>query len=488
MTPRLTRAERRSQAAAARQSGRTVMDGYQNVAAGLGIGTDNLSTAAAYAVPSLTNNRQQLENMYGGSWIVGQAVDAPAEDMTRAGIEIRSEDGPEVLDLVYREMSRLQIAQRLCDAIKWSRLYGGAVAVHLVDGQKTETPLRPETVGKGQYRGVLDLDRWSLQPSAEKVRDLGPDLGEPEFYTVLPDAPALGGMKIHHTRVIRLDGETIPHRQRLRFSGWGLSVIERLYDRLASFDSTTLGAAQLVFKAHLRVVKIKNLRDILAAGGPVEAALIKQLQMIRQMQTTEGLTVLDGEDDFDTRSYTFSGLSDALMQFAQQISGALQIPLVRLFGQSPAGLNSTGESDIRAYYDRIEKDREDRLRPGYGAIVDLVYRSALGKEPPAGLNFDFRSLWQMSDREKAEIAVGITGAVTQAVDSGLVSAPVGLRELRQSSDVTGIWSNITKDDIDEAEDAPPEPEAGGDDGTPDPLALLSGVIPDQGSGGAEDEA
>lgn len=319
MTSRLTKAARRAQAATARQSGRPLMDGYQNVAAGLGIGTDNISASAAYSQPSLTNNRQQLENMYGGSWIVGQAVDAPAEDMTRAGIEIKSEDGPETLDRVYQELANLQVAQRICDAVKWSRLYGGAVAVHLIEGQRTETPLRPQTVGKGQYCGLLDLDRWSLQPSNEKVREFGPDLGMPEFYTVLPDAPALGGMKIHHSRVIRLDGETIPHRQRLRFNGWGLSVIERLYDRLASFDSTTLGAAQLVFKAHLRVVKIKNLRDILAAGGDVEAALIKQLMMIRQMQTTEGLTVLDGEDDFDTRSYTFSGLSDALMQFAQQI-------------------------------------------------------------------------------------------------------------------------------------------------------------------------
>lgn len=487
MTSRLTKAQRRAHAASARQAS-PVMDGYQNIAAGLGIGADNLSTASTYSVPNLTNNRQQLENMYGGSWIVGQAVDAPAEDMTRAGVEIRSDDGPEIIAQIDAEMARLQVAQRLCDAIKWSRLYGGAVAVHLVEGQRFDTPLRAETVGKGQYHGVLDLDRWSLQVSNEKVREFGPDLGMPEFYSVLPDAPALGGEKIHHSRLIRLEGETIPHRQRLRFNGWGLSVIERLYDRLASFDSTTVGAAQLVYKAHLRVVKIKNLRDILAAGGAVEAALIKQLQMIRQMQTTEGLTVLDGEDDFDTRSYTFAGLSDALMQFAQQISGALQIPLVRLFGQSPAGLNSTGESDIRAYYDRIEKDREDRLRGGYGTIVDLTYRSALGREPPQGMSFDFRSLWQMSDREKAEIAVGVTGAVTQAVDSGLVPPHVGLRELRQSADVTGVWSNITKEEIAEAENNPPMPEGQEVDGSSDPLAVLSGLFPGRRQESAEDEA
>ena len=478
MTKRLTRAERRVQAAATRTS---VFDGYQNINAGLGIGADNLLSSTTYAVATQTNNRQQLENMYAGSWIVGQAVDAPAEDMTRAGIEIKSGDGPEVLDEVHAALSRSQVAQRLCSVIKWSRLYGGAIAVHLVEGQDLSTPLRPETVGRGQYHGVIDLDRWSVDVSSGGiVEEFGPDLGKPKFYTVMSDAPALRGQRIHYSRVIRLDGEAIPYRQRLRFNGWGMSVVERLYDRLAAFDSTTIGAAQLVFKAHLRTISVEGLRDILQAGGAPEQALTKMFQWVRTMQSSEGLTVLDAADKFETHSYTFAGLSDVLMQFAQQIAGALQIPLVRLFGQSPAGLNSTGESDIRAYYDRIEKDREDKLRGGYAAIVDLMYRSVTGHEPPKGFGFDFRSLWQMSDREKAEIAVGVTGAVAQAVGGGLVSPAVGLRELRRSSDVTGVWSNITDEDIEEAEMNPPSGETDGGDASPDPLGVLAGLVPGDG--------
>jgi hypothetical protein len=38
-------------------------------------------------------------------------------------------------------------------------------------------------------------------------------------------------------------------------------------------------------------------------------------------QTNEGITVLDAEDDFDTHQYSFSGLSDVLIQFAQQLVG-----------------------------------------------------------------------------------------------------------------------------------------------------------------------
>ena len=189
--------------------------------------------------------------------------------------------------------------------------------------------------------------------------------------------------------------------------------------------------------------------------------MIKTFALIRNMPSSEGMSLVDAKDGFEPHSHTFSGLSDVLLQFAQQISGALQIPLVRLFGQSPAGLNATGDSDVRFYYDLIKQQQESRLRWAFEMILGLVYRSKFGKEPPDDLNFEFNSLWQTSDVEKAQIAVGVTNAVTQAYDAGLVSKPTAMKELRQSADVTSIWSNITDDDIAEAEAEPPPPE--GDD-------------------------
>ncbi|OYW34846.1 MAG: hypothetical protein B7Z41_00755 [Rhizobiales bacterium 12-66-7] len=435
---------------------RQTSDSFQNVAARLGIGTDNVSSASAYGFNPISRNRIQLEFAYRGSWIVGQAVDCVAEDMTRAGIDLTSDIPPDELDAVRGGMARLEIWQHLNETIKWSRLYGGALAVLLVDGQDVSTPLRINTVAKGQFKGVLVLDRWMVQPSFERlVTDYGPDLGKPESYYVTANAPALQGSKVHYSRVIRVDGITLPYWQRITENGWGLSVIERLYDRLVAFDSTTQGAAQLVYKAHLRTVSVEGLRDILAAGGKLEEALTKMFDMIRVMQTNEGLTLIDAKDKFETHSYSFSGLSDVLLQFAQQLSGALQIPLVRLFGQSPAGLNATGDADIRNYYDMIAQQQEAKLSSGMRKVVDLTYRSEVGKDAPADLNFKFNPLWQMSDTEKATIAVGVTNAVVQASDAGLVDKATALKELRQSADVTGIWSNVTDEDIAAAEAEPP---------------------------------
>ncbi|PPE78293.1 hypothetical protein C3941_19725 [Kaistia algarum] len=461
-------------------------DSFQNISARLGIGADNLSSGSSYSLNPITRQRAQLEWMYRGSWLIGNAVDCVAEDMTRAGIDISSAIEPDQISLILKRFERRGIWQALNDTIKWARLYGGAIAVILVEGQDLATPLRMETVARGAFKGLLCLDRWVVVPAIEEVvEEFGPDLGRPAWYDVMISAPALRGQRIHHSRVIRIDGHDLPYWQRVAEYGWGLSIVERIYDRLVAFDSTTQGAAQLVYKAHLRTVSVEGLRDILAAGGPAEAALIKMFEMIRLMQSSEGLTLLDAKDTFEAHSYTFAGLSDLLLQFAQQLSGALQIPLVRLFGQSPAGLNATGDADIRNYYDQISAQQESRMRFGVEKVLELTYRSDIGGEPPEELDFSFNSLWQMSETEKSTIAVGTTAATTQAFEAGIVDRPTAMRELKQSSDVTGIWTNLTDDLITEAENEPPEPGEGVDVAE---LPALAAALPDDGSVGVEEAA
>lgn len=451
---------RRQQGKAAGANSAQTGDSFQNLAARTGLGAGSQNDASRYGFSPVSRDRVQLEWCYRSSWIAGQAVDAYAEDMTREGIELKGDLKPDQIEAVMRDMARLEIMDALCDTIKWARLYGGAIAVMMIDGQKTETPLRLDTISKGQFKGLLVLDRWTIQPSlTELITEFGPEIGRPMYYEVIADAKALVNMKIHHSRVIRIDGVDLPYWQRIAENGWGQSVLERLWDRLIPFDSVTQGAAQLAYKAHLRTYKIKGLRELIVVGGKAFEGLVKQIELVRQFQSNEGLTLMDAEDEFDAHSYTFSGLSDLLLQFGQQISGAVGIPLVRLFGQSPAGLSSTGESDIRNYYDSIKKDQEKRLRSGFAKLIQVMHRSTLGIEPSEGFDFDFAPLWQMSDDQKADIAVKVTTAVTGASDAGLIDRATALKELRQSSRVTGVFSNVTDEDIKEAEEEPP-PELG----------------------------
>lgn len=431
-------------------------DSFQNFLTRTGVGTGNAQDGSTYGFNPVSRNRIVLENAYRGSWICGIAVDAVAEDMTRAGCEVQSDDDPDTLKQLEKEISRLQVWPVLCQTSKWSRLYGGAIAFMMIDGQKPETPLRLDTVGKDQFKGLISFDRWMVQPSLnDLVDEQGPDFAMPKYYDTVTQGTGLPRMRMHYSRVIRLDGVELPFWQRIAENGWGQSVLERLWDRVIAFDSGTAGASQLLYKAHLRTYKVEGLRDIIAVGGPAQEALIKQINMIRQYQSNEGLTLMDSKDEFETHQYAFSGVNDVIMALAQQLSGALQIPLVRLFGQSPSGLNSSEEADLRTYYDGINAQQEARLRSGVEKIYGLTYRSKFGKAPKDNMEIGFKPLWQMTDEQKADITTKRTSAVTDAYDSQIIDRGTALKELKAISRITGQFSNITDEQIREAEAEPP---------------------------------
>lgn len=435
------------------------VDGFSNVLARLGLSTDNLSASSMYGLSNfISRDRAQLDAAYRSSWLVGRVVDAVAEDMTKDGVTFFSEMDPDSIEKMQASLTRLGVWQSLADTIKWARLYGGAIAVILTDGADYSKPLRYTQVGRNTFRGLLVLDRWMIEPSVgELITEISKDMGMPKFYHVIPGISSLPDVKIHYTRVLRFDGIKLPYYQRLFENLWGLSVVERMLDRLLAFDSATQGAAQLLYKTHLRVVKIKGFREALALGGKTEDAVVKQFEYIRRLQANEGLTVLDADDEFDYKQNSFSGIAELIDQFATQISGATNIPIVRLFGQSPSGF-STGETDLRNYYDDINKNQESTMRAPLTRLFEVICKSETGEELPEDFNFDFNPLWTLSDSEKATISATDVNSVSSVFSQGILKKSTALKELRQQSRVTGRFTNILEEEIEEAEAEPPEPD------------------------------
>lgn len=437
-------------------------DGFANIVqrAGTGLGQNSISAGTYTLTELLTRNRAKLEAMYRQNWIVGSMVDSVAEDMTRAGMDLSGDVDPGRIEEIQVAFNNLQIWDSLLDTIKWARLYGGAVAILQIKGQDLTSPLRLETIGVGQFEGLAVFDRWMVQPDLSRTIQSGPNIGLPEYYRVISGYDVTNntyayGQAIHYTRLIRQIGIKLPAYQAMTEEYWGESVLERLLDRLLSFDTATMGAANLIDKAHLRMIGIDGLRDILAAGGPAEENLVKMFTYVRQMQTNEGITLLDKNDVWQTGTYTFAGLSDMLLQFGQQLSGATGIPLVRLFGMSPAGLNSTGESDLRTYYDNVGTKQESNLRTGIETLLAVVYRSLYGEALPPSMKMKFAPLWQTSDTENANNAKTVTETIVTAYEADLIDKPTAMKELRQASDDTGIFGNISDEAISEAELEPP---------------------------------
>jgi phage-related protein (TIGR01555 family) len=203
------------------------------------------------------------------------------------------------------------------------------------------------------------------------------------------------------------------------------------------------------------MMKVKGLR----AGIALDASdvIYKYFDEVRKNQGVNGMTLLDSEDEYQSDSPNFGGAGDIMLQFVQQLSGSLGIPMVRLYGQSPTGLSSTGESDLRTYYDEIKRLQETILSDPLERILRVAYQSCFGERVPEDFDFKFKPLWQMSESEKSTLSATDTNTIIAAFNAGLVSEEIALKELKQSSNETGIWTNITDEYIESVSIAVPEP-------------------------------
>ncbi|MDE1489014.1 DUF1073 domain-containing protein, partial [Xenorhabdus bovienii] len=166
-------------------------------------------------------------------------------------------------------------------------------------------------------------------------------------------------------------------------------------------------------------------------------------------QTIEGMTLMDSKDVFATHSYSFAGIADVILRFAEQVSGATGIPLVRLFGQSPSGF-STGDGDLENYYSRVNTLQERRLRRPLRWLLDISHRSLFGEPLPDDFTFEFNKLWEMSDTDRSTMANNVASALSTLVDRQILPLHAAMADLRNLADVIGIGGSVTDEDIEEA--------------------------------------
>lgn len=453
-------------------------DGFDNFVSRVGLQNNNTLSAGMYTFNLVTRNRVQLEAAYRGSWVVGQVVEVIAEDMTKAGIDITTNEQDNEIVEFQKYIKAKSIWTSIASLIKWGRLYGGAIAVFQISGQDLTSPLNVNSIAKGQFKGLAVYDRWQLNPVLDQVITEGADIGLPKYYDLVTTASTQnpigtsaatvsGQLRIHHSRIIRNIGIELPFFQSINEQFWGESVLERMWDRLISYDTATMSSANLIERANNRTVGIQGFRQIIGAGGKALEGLSKMFDMMREFQTNEGLTLIDKDDSFASTSYSFAGLDSLLLQFGQQLSGASGIPLVRLLGQSPAGLSATGDSDMRIYYDNINSQQNAKLK--LDTLLIVMWASCFGKPAPQDLSYTFVPLWQMSLLDKANIAKTNTETVLGAEEQGLISPAVAMKELRGLSGDTGLFSNITDEDVNKASQEPaPTPENMDDPNVTDP--------------------
>lgn len=372
-----------------------VDDGYANLVANIGTERDK---AAAGGYLLATPDQAQLDAVYRTSPIARKVVDLPAEDAAREWREWQAE--AEQIGAIEAEEARLGLVAAVIRGLKAARLRGGAALYIGIEGQDPARPLRPETIRKGGLSYVAVLGRDDLTPGDLQRDPRLPKFGLPTGYTL--SAGSAAAVAVHPSRLVVLTGEEVPAGSLSATDAWGDSALWAAQEAIRNLDSTAANIASLIFEAKVDVLSINGLTEKLRTPG-YEDLLLRRFSLAAVAKGINGMMILDGEEEHSTRTADFAGLPEIVDRFMQLASAAASIPMTRLFGRSPAGLNATGESDTRDYYDRIRVMQSLEIGPAMAVLDECLIRSALGVRPP-DVWYSWRPLWQPSAKERADVA------------------------------------------------------------------------------------
>ena len=426
-------------------------DAFSNHGARTGFGEMNLVNMTEYPLTRLTQDWSLLTSLYRSSWIVQRVCSIIPEDaLTDMHIEAPGLNS-EAIARLDEELRRTKARRKIIDALKWARLYGGAAAIMMVDGQDDDLskPLSVNRMLPGSFRGLFVVDRWSgIYPSLELVSNrASSDFGLPRYYEVRDESGVLQ-YRVHHSRVLRFVGTDMPYYEEIAEQHWGTSAIESLYDDLVRRDNIVHNIANLTFKACLSVYEIENLDQIFAsAGANAQRRMYSMIQAMSILESNLGVKLVNKGDGVQQLQYAFSGLPEVLDGAMLDVSGSTSIPATRLFGRSPAGMNATGESDEKMYRSTLEQQRATHIIPVLEKLCPVVCKSALGGVP-SGAEFKLPPLEEMSPNEKAEVIDKRLQPLERLFALGMVPADAVLEELRNTQIEMNMTATINDKTID----------------------------------------
>ena len=336
------------------------------------------------------NAFQTYEAAYQTSWIARRICDAVAADMTKMWREIKSDRADEIRS----EEDRLMVPAKFCEAVRYARLYGGAAIIPITT-QDLRQPLDVRKIKKGDLKRLLVLDRWYVTGADINVMDvLDEDFNLPSEYYVNNSK----AVTVHKSHVIRVIGEPLPIRLAFQAQGWGDSSLRQAMETVEDFLSSIGGVAESLQEFNVDTIRKDGLMDEI--GTDQEDRILARFRAWGMMKSIFRVSLLDGNEQFERNQLTYSGVADMIELMMKMVSGASNIPMTKLFGDSAKGLNATGEGDEKNYFDYISAQQAAKLDPALRKLDGILVRSAIG-EFPNDFNYSWNPLSIPSENEIA---------------------------------------------------------------------------------------
>lgn len=397
-----------------KQAGRAVRpyrsDGYVNLLNRYGTSKDTSEQYKFAAEPTVPD--ETLIEFYEGNGLFAKIIDTPAEEAIKHGFELEDIKDQDVEDFYREALDELDWEETAMTAIKWARLFGGAIAVLLVnDGHGLEDPLDWNNI-----KSIDDIrvyDRSLVQPDYTTMYQYDPDdpfrtrgsrLGMPEYYYV---TSRYGNFTVHESRCLVFQNGILPENStNTVYQLWGMPEYIRIKRAIRDAELSHSCAPKMLDRSVQAIYKMKDLASELATEEG-EGKVLKRLQTIDMARGLMNSITIDSEgEDYDFRTFQFNGVSEIIDTSCNYLSALTSIPQTILFGRSPAGMNSTGESDFENYYNFVERIQKRMLRSNLRYLLSIIFQAGLATgevEELPKIKVKFNPLWSLSELEQAQL-------------------------------------------------------------------------------------
>ena len=386
--------------------------------------------------PTVLLAQQELEWLYSYA-IPRRYVDAIPDDILRHRTTITlggddTEDGQDLITAFEEFLKNTGFHEALSEVIKLQRLYGGAGLVLLLDdGQEQDQPVDVKRL-RG-VRGYIPLSRHHLIPQDFTITDYS----KPSHYRVttsqrLTDDQqgAYVNFTIHSSRVARFDGLYLPWNTRVRNTGWGMSVLQLLWESYKRYESAMSGLETMTADSDLFVHKIPGLFQRIASGN--ESDLRKRLEANSLSRSVYGGVVVDTEEDVNFINRALANISNASEPFVRDLQAATGWPSAILMGESPGGLGKEGRFEERVWASIVEQWQTVYCQGSITEIFQYILAAREGPtrgRPPESWQVHFPSIYSKTDEEKAALQLQTAQSDAQYIQLGVLNA-LEVRESR----------------------------------------------------------
>ncbi len=387
--------------------------------------------------------------------------DVIAKEMTRKWIklEVKGEDDKsDKLEVIEKAMRRHRLRAKFRLAALQDGLFGrsqiyidvktpsGMLAWADPDELKSILVKSPAKIAKGALVGFKVIDPvWTTPYLYNSDNPMRPDFYKPTSWFVL-------GRQVHSSRLLNIVSREVPDLLKPSYNFGGMSMTQLAIPYVDNWLKTRQSVANLIdgFSVPLFAT---NMAAVLT--GEPGNDVFSRVDLFNRMRTNRGAWAIDKDsEDFRFENVPLSGLDALQNQSLEQLSVVSGIPLVKLMGISPSGLNATADGEIRVFYDDMHSAQESVFRDPLQQCLDVIQLSEFGEIDP-DITFSFVPLWQMSEKELADVRKldAETGAVL--IESGAIS-PQEERERVAADETNGYHSlDLADDDADGVPDLVP---------------------------------